>query len=191
MINKMTNPEKLNNSELSPEEKVINESTEIIEDFKDELPITKEEATEICDAMEDFMNEMEKIIRPFKVLGEWIADGIKDAKEKWNLKWTEKEIDKAKNIITKTMKTLEDNPEEAKNLIVRREETNQYYLNPDWIFDFINNKIDKKDRKFIKKIVKAILKTKKQEEKQEIKANKKDAKERNRIRKNLFIDPIK
>jgi hypothetical protein len=66
----LENEKKQNNSELSPEEKVINESTEIIEDFKDELPITKEEATEICDAMEDFMNEMEKIIRPFKVLGE-------------------------------------------------------------------------------------------------------------------------
>ncbi len=187
----LENEKKQNNSELSPEEKVINESTEIIEDFKDELPITKEEATEICDAMEDFMNEMEKIIRPFKVLGEWIADGIKDAKEKWNLKWTEQQVDKDKNIIIKTMKTLEEDPEEAKNLIVRSEETKQYYLNPDWFFDFINNKIDKKDRKFIKKVLKAILKTRKQEEYQRIKAEKKDAKERNRMRKKYFINPIK
>jgi hypothetical protein len=29
------------------------------------------------------------------------------------------------------MKTLEEDPEEAKNLIVRSEETKQYYLNPD------------------------------------------------------------
>ena len=173
------------------EEKVIKESTEIVEDFKDELPITKEEATETCDVIETYLNEIEKVMRPIEVLGKGLFNGINDAKEKWNIKWTEKEEEKTKNIIRNALNTLEQNPEEIKNLIVKSKETNQYYLNPDRIFDFINNKIDKKDRKFIKKVVKAILKTKKQEEYQRIKAEKKDAKERNRIRKKLFINPIK
>lgn len=181
----------LETPELSEEELAIQNSQEEIDDLKDELPITREEAAEACDAMEDIMNVMEKAIRPFKVLSEEIADGIKLAKQKWNLKWTEKEVEKAKNIITNAMKALEENPGEARNLIVRSEETNQYYLNPDWFFDFINNKMDKKDRKFIKKVIKAILKTRKQEKYEEIKAEKKDAKERNRMRKKYFVDSIK
>ena len=72
----------LETPELSEEELAIQNSQEEIDDLKDELPITREEAAEACDAMEDIINVMEKVIRPFKVLSEEITDGIKLAKQK-------------------------------------------------------------------------------------------------------------
>lgn len=176
----MANPEKLNKPELSEEEKVIKDSQEKVEDLKDELPVTKEEAEKMCDFFEWFMAEMEKVTRPISVLKEGIERWINDAKSAWYLKRGEKEEEMLKSISRKILS--EENSEKLKNLFIRNENTWEYYLDPNWIFDLINN-LDKKDRKFIKKVMKAIIKTSEKEDKERIKTEKRRAKIDKKIRR--------
>lgn len=184
----MANPEKLNKSELSEEEKVIRDSQEKVEDLKDELPVTKEEAEEMCEFFEWFMAEMDKVTRPIAVLKEGIERWINDAKAAWYLKRDEKEQETLKTIIRKIMS--EENSENLKNIIVKDEEIWEYYMNPDWIFNLINS-LDKKDRKFIKKVVKAIIKADEKNQKEHIRTEKKRAKEVKKARKELIVNRIK
>lgn len=177
--NKMTDTEKLNRPELSEEEKVIVDSQEQVEDLKNELPITKEEAKEFCDALEKAMEEMKRAWRPMDVFLHALEGWINDAKAAWLLKRTDEEIKKTQEIIIK----LSNSNFDYKNLIVKNEEIGEYYLNPDWLYNLVNNNLDKKDRKFIKKTLKAIAKTRENEKKEHIKAEKKELKRVTKARK--------
>ena len=170
----MANLETLNKPELSPEEEVINETSELIDDFKGEVPITKEEAKKLS-------NDIQKLFKPmlkesaqiewlFRKVGKWISEKIDEARNAWLLKWNEWSNQKIANIISKLT-----NSEDLKNIIVKNEELNQYFLSSDQIFTWIN-KLDKQDRKFIKQTWKAINKLDEKRRKDEIKREKKDAK---------------
>ena len=180
----MTNLETLNKPELSPEEEVINETSELIDDFKDEIPVTKEEAKKLSNDMqklfkpmlegaaglEKFLKESAQIEWLLKKVGKWILEKIDEARNAWLLKWNEWNDQKLANIIDNL-----SNSEDLKSFLVKNEELDQYFLDPEWVFTWIN-KLDKQDRKFIKQTWKALNKLDEKRRKDEIKKEKQNAK---------------
>lgn len=180
----MANPEKLNAPQVSPEEKVISEARENAEDLKEELPITPEQAKEVWEFFEWFMDELDKATKPLAYMKTMIEAWINDAKERWYLKRWETEQEKLRDLIKKVM----ENPE-AKNLIYKDERDGNYRINTDCIFNLING-LDKKDRKFVKKTLKAMMKT---HEKivQEEASSKEEKKIEKKISKNIRKEILK
>lgn len=162
---------------LSEQEEAIQDYQEEVDDLNDELPISKEEAEKFCAVMEKAMEEMEKAWRPMDVFLHALKDGIDDAKSAWFLKDDDMER------IEEVVKKLSVNLKYDNSLVNKSEDNGEYYLNPDWLFDLVNNNLDKKDRKFVKKTLKAIAKTREKEEKEHIKAEKKELKRVRKIRK--------
>ena len=174
----MSKLDQLCSPELSEKEEIIQNYQGEIEEFKNELPITKEEAEEICNSFEQLETAFDEITKPLGLLKEEIEEWIDRAKAAGFLKRNEKKQKKLKSVIEKIMR----NPQ-FKNILERNEKTWRYYVNTDSLLNIINS-LDNKDRKFIKKIGKAIIKTREKEEKDRIKLEEKDRKTRKKINKN-------
>lgn len=180
---------KQNSPEISEQEETIKNYQEEIDDLNDDLPITKQEAEDSSDALqewyeiaeknpeearnalESYMDEFTKFTRPLETLALWFANGMRNAINKGNLKLNKKDMDEY-HPEALLIKVLEKAGKENINLIEKDNETEQYFINPDWLFNAVN-KLEKKDRKFIKKVLKAISKTRDQEAKDEAKRSKK------------------
>ena len=176
-INKISKLDQLRSPELSEKEEIIQNYQGEIEEFKNELPITKEEAEEICNSFEQLETAFDEITRPLGLLKEEIEEWIDRAKAAGFLKRNEKNQTKLKNIIEKIMRDPQ-----FKNILEKNEETWRYYVNSDSLFNIINS-LDKKDRKFIKKIAKAIIKTYEKKENERIKLHEKEGKTWKKINK--------
>ena len=148
----MANLEKLDTPELSPEEEVIKESRESIEDLKDELPFTKEEVKKAFSILRGNLKPAiwaaERAEQKLKRLVPGLKNRLKKLESDWFLKLSKEEKDRVQWIGEKLFSNTH---------LFYTEESGEVYLNPDTLFEEINA-LDKQDRKLVKKIVKIFLK---------------------------------
>ena len=140
---------------------VIEETTKNLEDFKDEAPISREEAEKLwksmsvvldemfkhAEALEDAMRETDAYLYPAGQL-KWI---VNKAIDEWLVNL---EDEKQRQILDKIVENFINN---YNSLVKKSEETWSYYVDPDAMFSWIN-KLAPQERKLIKKKWKKIEK---------------------------------